>query len=235
MLIKICQRKGLFRAVGTALMGSMFLVLTCAAQMIGVPRITFDSRLGAGQNLFTTQGVNFDPAVGWATSAKAVSITYDGLTEIPLMNGTVDLHGRFLGASTGPGTVTGNFTSVNGVDADLIIRDDTGLLLAGVYGARHITGLLATGDGYSDSTFTVVGGSLAPLYNSVNGHGVMTNMLFDVFPLFSNMTFDSSFHGQIDGQLGPGSAVPEPATLGICSVFLLIAVGIRRVVKRNSV
>lgn len=175
------------------------------------PQVFLDSSQGPGQDIFTTQGAHFDPATGfWTVSARAVSITFDGVKIIPLVNGTVDLRGAFVRSSSEEGFVTGLFTTDGVPGPDIVVADNTGLLLAGTYGGRWITGAIGTGDGWSTSTFIVTGGSLAPFYAPFGGEGGMENILFDISPLFTADSFKIGFDGHISGSFGP---IPEPATL----------------------
>ncbi|MGH9955326.1 MAG: hypothetical protein ACRD39_06660, partial [Nitrososphaeraceae archaeon] len=64
----------------------MGLVNNAKAGHVGTldfPQIIFDSREGSGQDLFTTQGVHITGGTSWAVSAKALSITFDGVNIIP--------------------------------------------------------------------------------------------------------------------------------------------------------
>lgn len=185
------------------------------------PQIRFDTRLGAGQNLFSTQGVHYFAGEGWAVSGRALSLTFDGVNFIELSNGTVDLRGRFINAYLDGDYIVGNFTSWGDGNADLIVADDTGILLAGVYGRRQIHGLLGTGHGISDSTFTVIGGSLASYFTSSLNQGWQTNVLYGVFPLFTSESYLQNYDGHIDGIIG----VPAPNGLflvGIAFMAMLI-------------
>lgn len=86
--------------IGLTLAGTAFAD-HASGQTIGRPRITFDSAAAPGQGLYSTQGVHFNASDGyWAVSAEALSISYDGVTSIPLTNGTVDLRGAFVDASS---------------------------------------------------------------------------------------------------------------------------------------
>lgn len=195
---------------------------TCSAQATLLD-IRFDSRLGAGQNLFTTQGLHHTGGVGWAVSAKMTSLSLNGM-DIPLSNGTVDLHGRLIGSSSSGSQVTGTFTTFNGVDADLVIADDSGTLIAGVYGKRTVKGDIAATTGTSISSFTVIGGSLASYFDQTDGHGTMLNHLYDITPTFSPDSFQHNFDGNIDGTVLPA---PEPSAAEILAVGLLAALLIR--------
>lgn len=181
--------------------------------------IRFDSRLGAGQNLFTTQGLHHTGGVGWAVSAKMTSLSLNGM-DIPLSNGTVDLHGRLIDTSSSGGQVTGTFTTFNGVDADLVIADDSGTLIAGVYGKRTVKGDVGTAVGSSTSSFTVIGGSLASYFDQTGGHGTMFNHLYDITPTFSPDSFQHNFDGNIDGTVLPA---PEPSPAAMLAAGLLAA------------
>jgi PEP-CTERM motif-containing protein len=176
------------------------------------PQIIYDSRLGPGQNLFTTQGLHYEAGVGWAGSAKAVSITFDGITFIPLVNGTFDAHSAFDSASADNGVVRGFFVPANdGLDS-FVLADETGVLLSGKYYTREIIGAFGSDEGVSFSQFQVTGGSLASLFDQTNGGGTINFGLFGVSPAFSASSFDSDFDSDFAGTLAPAE-VPEPATL----------------------
>lgn len=186
--------------------------------------ITFDSRQGEGQNIYTTQGVHYNAAEAfWAVSAKALAISLDdGLTFTPLINGTVDLRGHFISSSTNGGVVTGHFTTFgSGPSLDLIVADQTGLLLAGTYGARSINGIIGADAGDSQSTFNIDGGSLASIWPTGPFTGGMVNSLFDVAPVFSIDSFTQNFDGHINGSI---FATPEPSMLALLSISALITI-----------
>ena len=178
----------------------MGLVDNVKANVIGFPQVIYDSREGPGQNIYTTQGLHFTAGVGLAVSAKALSITYDGITFIPLVNGTVDFHAAFIDSSVSGGFVTGTFTGVGGPLPDLIVADETGVLAGTNYNGRNVRGALAATDGITDSTFVVVSGSLAPFYAQSGGIGHNNGDLFNLNPLFSATTFANNFDGDIAGR-----------------------------------
>ncbi len=116
--------------------------------------------------------------------------------------------------------MSGHFTTFgSGPSLDLIVTDQTGILLEGTYGGRIINGLIGTDGGDSHSTFNVDGGSLASLFPSDPFSGRMTNSLFGITPLFNQDTFSQNFDGDIDGII---SAVPEPPTLVLAGTGSLI-------------
>ena len=200
---------------------TLTVLLGFASLVNATPILTFDSREGAGQNIYTTQGVHYD-ATGafWAVSAKALAISYDGVTFIQLIDGTVDLRGSFLSSSATGGVVSGQFTTFgSGPSIDLIVSDQTGLLLAGTYGKRIINGIIGTSDGNSQSTFNADSGSLASLFPSEAFSGRMINSFFGVTPVFSSTSFSQNFDGDIDGII---FAVPEPSSLALFSIGTLI-------------
>jgi hypothetical protein len=210
-----------------------FLLVIFATQIgwtsvvVASPIITFDSREGAGQNIYTTQGVHYDAGDAfWAVSAKALAISFDnGFTFTSLINGTVDLRGHFLSSSVNGGMVTGQFTTFgSGASLDLIVADQTGLLIAGTYGARQINGILATDSGNSQSTFNADSGSLASLWPAEPFSGRMVNSLFGITPIFSANSFTQNFDGEINGTI---SAVPAPPA------FVLLISGIATLFYRN--
>jgi hypothetical protein len=174
---------------------------------IGFPQIFYDSSAGPGQNIYTTQGLHFTAGVGWAVSARALSITFDGITFIPLVNGTVDFHSAFIDSSVSGGSVTGNFTGVGGPLPDLIVADETGELAGTNYRNRHATAAIGATAGSTDSIFVVVSGSLAPFFAQSGGIGSNNGVLFNINPPFSATTFANNFDGQIAGIIGP---VPGP-------------------------
>ena len=201
----------------------------------GFPQIIFDSRQGSGQNLYTTQGVTYNATGGfWAASAKAVSITFDGVNFTPLINGTVDLRGAFIDSDVENQTVTGNFTTFGIPGFDLIVQDDSGLLLAGTYGKRAINCDIASSQFTSQATLTVTGGSLASFFTH-NGMGMMMNNLFDIIPVCSVNTFENNFDGQIDGVISPKPTPESSATVSLLTLGTLGAVStLKRKLKPES-
>jgi hypothetical protein len=200
----------------------------------GFPQIIFDSREGPGQNLFTTQGLTYDAQGGfWAASAKATSITFDGINFIPLVNGTADLRGAFIDSSFDGTSVTGNFTTFGIPGLDVTIADETGLLLAGTYGKRIIRCDVAATQGFSEATLTVTGGSLASFF--AQGQGMMVNNIFDILPICSEDTFSDNFNGQLDGVIS-SQIVPEPSSfLGILALGTISAAStLKRKLKQNK-
>lgn len=200
---------------------TLIVLLGFANLVNATPILTFDSREGAGRNIYTTQGVHFDAAGAfWAVSAKALAISYDGITFTSLIDGTVDLRGRFFSSSANGGLVSGQFTTFgSGPSIDLIVSDQTGLLLAGTYGKRIINGIIGTSDGNSQSTFNADSGSLAALFPSEAFSGRMVNSFFGVTPGFSSTSFSQNFDGDIDGII---FAVPEPSSLALFSIGALV-------------
>ncbi|MFN7567971.1 MAG: hypothetical protein ACK5QJ_13425 [Microcystis sp.] len=196
----------------------------------GFPQIIFDSRQGSGQNLYTTQGVTYN-ATGafWAASAKAVSITFDGINFTPLINGTVDLRGAFIDSNVENQTVTGNFTTFGIPGLDLIVKDDSGLLLAGTYGKRRTKCDIGSSQFTSEATLTVTGGSLASFFKH-NGMGMMMNNLFDIIPTCSVNTFENNFDGQVDGVI---SSKPIPESSSVLSLLALGTLGAASTLKRQ--
>ncbi len=196
----------------------------------GFPQIIFDSRQGSGQNLYTTQGVTYNATGGfWAASAKAVSITFDGINFTPLIDGTVDLRGAFINSTVENEIVTGNFTTFGIPGQDLIVQDNTGLLLAGTYGKRQIQCDTVNSRFTSQATLTVTGGSLASFFTN-NGMGMMMNNLFDIIPLCSANTFKNNFDGQLDGVI---SQKPTPESSTTISLLALGTLGAASTLKRK--
>ena len=207
---------------------TLILLLGFSSLVNASPIILFDSRDGAGQNIYTTQGVHYDAAGAfWAVSAKALAISYDnGLIFTPLIDGTVDLRGSFLSSSVDGGVVTGEFTTFgSGPSIDLILSDHTGLLLAATYGKRKIKGTIGTDSGDSQSTFNVDSGSLALLFPDEAFSGRMVNTFFGVSPGFSSASFTQNFDGHIDGII---SAVPIPAAVWLMGSGLIGLLGLRK-------
>lgn len=208
------------------------LILSAAAVPL-YPQITFDSREGAGQNLFTTQGLEYQAGVRWAGSARALAITFHGTTSMPLVNGTFDAHAAFVGASAANGIVTGNFLPENDGLPSFVLADATGVLLSGPYYSRQIIGLIGSDEGTSFFTFQAISGSLLPFFLAASdGVGLINFDLFNVSPPFSQNSFATNFNSHFAGVIAP---VPEPSTLmlfGFGSMFTAGLVWIKK--KRHS-
>jgi hypothetical protein len=204
----------------------VFPAPNAAALIIGFPDISFDSSQGPGQNTFTSgAGVFFDAGTQFlSVSAKALSITFNGLTSTALVNGTVDYQVKLVSASSSGGLVTGNFGTNMIAGSDLIVTDNTGTLLTGDFLSYTLNGILNTNIGAGQARFSVTGGSLAPQFTV--GTGGMVHLEFNMTPAFTAGSFASNFSGQVKGDIGP---VPEPGTLLLIGSGLVgIAVGNRR-------
>ncbi len=173
-----------------------------------LPDISFDSTQGAGADTFGTQGVTYSVGSGWLTvSAKAQSISYDGVTSTILVDGTVDYRVKLI-SSAGPF----GFFGTDGVPGeDLIITDDTGTLLTANFLTYDIFGTAGKAFGAGDAEFNVTGGSLAA--NFLTGLGGIIHIEFNVSPLFNANTFGNDFSGQVSGDIAPITPIPEPASL----------------------
>lgn len=199
------------------------------ADPLGFPQIFYDSSAGPGQNTYTTQGFHYTAGVGLAVSARATAITFDGIHIIQLVNGTVDFHAAFIDASISNGFVIGNFTGVHGPLPDLIVADDTGVLLTADYARRSINAPLGATIGVTDSLFTVTGGSLASLYAQSGGMGNNFGVLFNINPSFSSTTYANNFNGHISGTIAP---TPEPASMLLLGTGLAgVAMKMRKKLK----
>jgi hypothetical protein len=198
-----------------------FLGVAASAEAGFFPQITFDSREGPGQNLFTTQGLLYEAGVSWAGSAKALAITFDGVNYTPLVNGTFDAHAAFDSTSVQNGVVMGHFVPANDGQPSFVLADDTGVLLSGKYYTRTILGAIGSDQGTSVSTFRATGGSLLPLFEAAtNGDGLINFDLFNVAPAFTATSFDNNFESQFAGIIAP-TIVVEPSSL----VLLALGVG----------
>jgi hypothetical protein len=220
--------------VAVVLAFTVFLGLTTkAAAAPFFPQITVDSREGPGQHLFTTtEGFHYTAGVGWAGSAKALAITFDGITFTPLVNGTLDARSAFGSASTQNGVVTGNFVPPNLGPSDLVLADVTGVLLRGVYYNRSVYGRIGTNQGVSVGAWEVTGGSLAPLFFAAAGSTASFNFdIFNVNPPFSQNSFDSNFDGQLAGTIAP---IPEPSSLMLLSLGAVSVAGFARVKRKRA-
>lgn len=186
---------------------------TGSAITISTPDVSFDSSQGAGQNLFTTQGVHFDSASGYlAVSAKATSISYDGVTSAPLTGGTVDYRVLLTSTSSDSSVVSASFGTDGVAGDDLIVRDSSGLLLSGNFLRYDISSIYSAlpDQGYGDAVFEVTGGSLASYYTNALNQGGIVHIQFNITPSFSATTFENDFNGSVKGDIAP---VPEPSTL----------------------
>ncbi len=174
---------------------------------LGYPDIFFDSRQGAGRGDFGAQGVNYDVATGFLTvNARAVSI-FDGATDNPLVDGTIDYRVKLNSYSLTSGVVSGSFGTDEVFGYDLIITDDTGILLEGDFISYVLDGFINDNYGLGDAVFNVTGGSLASQFGNYGG---IVHLEFDIAPVFSSLTFDSDFSGDVSGDIAP---VPEPSTI----------------------
>lgn len=189
---------------------------TGSAITLATPDVSFDSSQGAGQNLFTTQGVHFDSASGYlAVSAKATSISYDGVSSSSLTNGTVDYRVLLTSTSSTSSVVTGTFGTDGVTGDDLLVSDNTGLLLSGNF-IRYELSSIYSGlgsnpeQGYGDAVFLVTGGSLASYYVDSLNQGGIVHLQFNIAPSFTALSFSSDFDGKVKGDIAP---VPEPSTL----------------------
>lgn len=207
--------KGLMRAktvlgvTVAALTLLLVMVGNGSAITLGLPDISFDSSQGPGANTFTTQGVHYNAGTGLlGVSAKAQSITFDGVTYIPLVGGKVDYQAHLTSSSSGGGHVLGNFGTDGVFGNDLIIQDTSGILLEGDFVSYLIDGTIGSNRGSGEALFSVTGGSLAGLFGADGG---MVNLYFNVSPHFSATTFASNFSGQTKGDVA--ALVPEPASL----------------------
>ena len=197
-----------------------------ATFLLSFPQIAFDSTVGPGENLYTTQGLHYDVSQGMiAISARALSITFDGVTSTPLINGTIDLRAKFVSSTTSDGKVHGFFTTFDDTlqTPDVVIRDRTGTLLNINYvpgGLLDTTPTIGTNIGDIYCTFIVTGGSLAPFFNGV---GAQDSDLFDLSPTASANSFSANFDGSIRGEFGPIATVSEPTALALVVTGLLFA------------
>ena len=194
------------------------------AFILSFPQIAFDSTVGPGENLYTTQGLHYDVSQGMiAISARALSITFDGVTSTPLINGTIDLRAKFVSSTTSDGKVNGFFTTFDDTlqTPDVVIRDETGTLLSINYvpgGLLNTRPTMGTNIGDIYCTFVVTGGSLASFFNGV---GAQDSDLFDLSPIVSANSFSANFDGSIRGEFGPIATVSEPTALALFVTNLL--------------
>lgn len=201
------------------------------AAQFGLPRVIYDSREGSGQNIYTTQGIHFNADIGFAVSAKALAITYDGINFIPLVNGTVDFHASFIGSSSESGVVTGKFTGVGGSLPDLIVAENGVLLLGTNYWDRKIVADFGASSASTDSRYTVVSGSLASYYSQSDWIGANFGSLVNVGPSFSSTSFSNNFDGDIFGAIAP--VVPEPSAITLfCLGSVILARNARQANNR---
>ncbi len=210
------------------IVGFLFLIVLLAgiqnqatAFSLGYPDISFDSSQGAGANMFSTQGVHFDPSTGYlAVSSIAQSISYDGITFTPLINATVDYRVSLISESTTPYTVTGVFGTSNGSPADLVIQDGSGILLAGTFSSFVLTGNTMSpfnNIGYGVATFNITGGILAGDFGASGG---MVNLDFNVTPGFTSTSFTQIFGGSVKGDIAP--VMPIPSTMLLMGTGLIL-------------
>lgn len=181
------------------------------------PDIDFDSTQGAGDDLFGSQGVSYDAGTGYLTvSAKATSITYDGVTSTALVDGTVDYRVDLTSSGASGGLVTGNFGTDGVAGSDLVISDISGTLLTGNFSYYQLNGLIGSNYGAGEAVFLVTGGSLASLYTS--GEGGIVHLEFNMTPVFSATSFAGNFSGSVKGDIAP---VAEPISILLLGSGLL--------------
>ena len=195
-----------------------------ASTVLGLPDISFDSAQGPGTGLFTpTQGVSYTASNGYlAVSAKALDITYDGITSTPFANGTLDYRAALTSSSSGPGTVTGNFGPSLGSPADLVLMDGSTTLLTGNFQSFTLSGFTTpplNNLGAGTALFTVTGGTLAPFFTSATGG--LVDLTFNVSPGFSSTSFTSDFSGSVKGDVAPPVPIPSGALLMGTGVLLI--------------
>jgi len=204
------------------------------ALTLGLPEIQFDSTQGGGQGQYTygRSGVLYlNSFQDFRVSAAATSISFNGVTSIPITGGTVDYYLRLIDVTTDQTTVTAHFTGVS--SRDFVVMGDIGngftTLLAGSfrYGFT-MTGLIGTNSGFGEGMFRITEGALLPYYAQGNGLGGDTNMQFTISSSFSPATFSSLFSGTVKGDLAP---VPEASSLILLGVGLS-ALGMWQFFKR---
>jgi hypothetical protein len=191
------------------------------------PEILYDSRLGPGQNIYTTQGLHYTAGFGWAVSAKAISISFDGVNVIPLVDGTVDFHSRFVSSSASDGFVHAEFTGVFGPLPDLIVADETGILMGTNYNGRTGAAEIGSTVGTTTSSYVVISGSLAPFFDQTQMIGRNDGVLFNIDPPFSEQSYANDFDGHIAGIISP-VAIAEPGTLALLGLGILTLSKYRR-------
>ena len=191
------------------------------------PEILFDSALGAGANLFSTQGVHFDAATGYlAVSSAAQSISNDGITFTPLLNGTIDYRVSLISQSSTSNTVTGVFGTSNGSPADLLIQDSSGTLLTGTFSSFKLTGSTIPGFntvGVGSAKFKVTGGLLAGNFGL---NGGIFSLDFNITPGFTATSFTQNFSGSVAGKVIP--IVPIPSSMLLMGTSLGVLLSLRR-------
>jgi len=177
---------------------------------LGYPDISFDSSQGAGGDLFGAQGVVFDATTGYlSVSAKALSISYDGVTSTNLASGTIDYRVQLSAQSANPSVVTGNFVSSGASPADLVIMDGSTTLLTGNFSSYTLSGFVGSSYGAGIASFVVTGGTLASFFGGNGGAGGVVNLDFNISPQFSASSFLANFSGSVKGDVAPIVPIPS--------------------------
>src|SRR3989304_8309739 len=77
---------------------------------------------------------------------------------------------------------------------DLIIKDNSGILLTGSFINYTFKGVVGTNMGAGDALFDITGGTLAPVFDAQGG---IFHLEFNLTPVLSASTFSSNFDGRV--------------------------------------